>query len=111
MDLGTALTKYMSYSVIKTLSAKIENTAVFFSGVSFTKLEKRLCSTDSYGSYDTLVKAQDACRADEKCFSVYDVLCNNSPPLYLCPESDTLSYSYSSCLYQKQGRLPFGRHC
>ena len=89
-----------------------KNTVVFFSDKSFTKIENKHCFSNKYGSYDTLAEAKVACGRDGNCSAAYDENCNNKAPFYLCPKSSSPEHSsLLSCLYQKTGRLSFGRHC
>ena len=68
------------------------------------------CSNyETYGRYDTLVKAKLACSSDANCFAVYNDVCDHNGVFSLCPVAIKTITSDSSCLYVKQEFS--GRYC
>ena len=74
----------------------------------YTKVEKKHCNNDKYGSYETLNDAKSACTSDENCSGVYGYGCDNAYRFYLCPSTSAAETSSSSCIYVKKGRQPHG---
>ena len=75
----------------------------------YTKLSKKSCYDDRYGSYYTIQEAMTACSSDENCQGVYDIGCDaQGGDIYLCPTSATFKDDNqmhitdpTSCIYQK----------
>jgi hypothetical protein len=72
--------------------------------VKYTKIEKKHCWSEKYGSYPTVEAAKSDCSSDTACTGVYDRDCDGeADDIYLCgavPNGYTASGA--SCVYKKQ---------
>lgn len=76
-----------------------------FQAHSTSKLKKKHCYHDKYGTYDTLKDAQQACSIDDNCQGVLPALvCYPlAGRIYLCPKTATYEDDDDnvSCIYHK----------
>ena len=72
---------------------------------NYCKMEKKHCSGDHYGSYNSVDDAKAACSVDSNCQSVYHSGCSTSGTVFLCLIGSSYSTSTSSCIYEKEGIL------
>ena len=92
---------HFSETILNLVLNNVQNSITSIDSISYIKQGLKHCTNHKYGSYQSLIEAEDECTNDGNCQGVYDPSCDAAGEFYLCYVGYSYETSSSSCVYDK----------